>query len=52
MMVNEAEANLALAASQLNAETPGVPIIQTSNTAAVAGVEAQISGAEAACRSR
>ncbi|HEY3740307.1 MAG TPA: HlyD family secretion protein [Bryobacteraceae bacterium] len=47
MVVNEAEANLALAASQLNAEMPGVPIVKTANTANVASVEAQITGAEA-----
>jgi len=46
--VDEAHANVALAASQVSAEAPGVPMVETSNTANVAGVEAEIAGAEAA----
>jgi membrane fusion protein (multidrug efflux system) len=46
--LEQAKASLGLAASQLTAERPNVPIIQTSNESVVATSEANISQAEAA----
>jgi membrane fusion protein (multidrug efflux system) len=46
--LEQAKASMGLAASQLTAERPNVPIIQTSNESVVATFEANISQAEAA----
>jgi membrane fusion protein (multidrug efflux system) len=46
--VEQAKASMGLAASQLTAERPNVPITQTSNESVVATSEANISQAEAA----
>jgi membrane fusion protein (multidrug efflux system) len=46
--LEQAKASMGLAASQLTAERPNVPIIQTSNESVVATSEANISQAEAA----
>ena len=46
--LEQAKASMGLAASQLNAERPNVPIIQTSNESVVATSQANISQAEAA----
>jgi membrane fusion protein, multidrug efflux system len=46
--VQQAKASMGLAASQLTAERPNVPIVQTSNESVVATSEANISQAEAA----
>jgi membrane fusion protein (multidrug efflux system) len=46
--LEQAKASMGLAASQLTAERPNVPIIQTSNESLVATSEANISQAEAA----
>ena len=46
--LEQAKASLGLAASQLTAERPNVPIIQTSNESVVATSEANISQVEAA----
>jgi membrane fusion protein, multidrug efflux system len=46
--LEQANASMGLAASQLTAERPNVPIIQTSNESVVATSEANISQAEAA----
>jgi len=46
--LEQAKASMGLAASQLNAERPNVPIIQTSNESVVATSQAKISQAEAA----
>jgi membrane fusion protein (multidrug efflux system) len=46
--VEQAKAGMGLAASQLTAERPNVPIVQTSNESTVATSEANISQAEAA----
>jgi membrane fusion protein (multidrug efflux system) len=46
--LEQAKASMGLAASQLAAERPNVPIIQTSNESVVATSEANISQAEAA----
>jgi membrane fusion protein, multidrug efflux system len=46
--LEQAKASMGLAASQLNAERPNVPIVQTSNESVVATSQANISQAEAA----
>ena len=46
--LEQAKASMGLAASQLTAERPNVPIVQTSNESVVATSEANISQAEAA----
>jgi membrane fusion protein, multidrug efflux system len=46
--LEQANASMGLAASQLTAERPNVPIVQTSNESVVATSEANISQAEAA----
>ena len=46
--LEQAKASLGLAASQLTAERPNVPIVQTSNESVVATSQANISQAEAA----
>jgi len=46
--LEQARASMALAASQLTAERPNVPIVQTSNESVVATFQANISQAEAA----
>src|SRR6202046_746121 len=46
--LEQAKASMGLAASQLTAERPNVPIVQTSNESVVATSEANVSQAEAA----